>query len=63
MSLDYFRGSAFAFKELMRKALAEIDRGDGELKPVRWRFTTANPARTQISQFKARVLRLQKKAR
>lgn len=55
MSLDDSRGAAWAFRELMREAQAEIDRG--ERQGVTWEWRKANPARTMIGWAKRRLLR------
>lgn len=55
MSTDEYRGSAWAFKRLMRQAQDEIDRG--ERSGARRIWKTANPAKVCIGWFERRVLR------
>ena len=52
-----YRGSCYAFAELMRKAAAEIKAGDGELKPVKIFARRADPRKTYIGPFAAKLLR------
>lgn len=55
MSLDHFKGSAWAVRELMKASKAEIDRG--ERKGVTRLWKTANPAKVTIGWFRRRILR------
>lgn len=55
MSLDAHKGSAWAVRELMRKAEADILAG--ERKGVTRLWKTANPAKVTIGWFKRRLLR------
>ena len=55
MSLDTCRGVAYAYRELMRRAQADIQSG-GEIKPAVVKWKTAHPKLT-IGAFKARLLR------
>lgn len=54
MSFDDHRETAWAYRELMRKAQAEIDAG--ERKGATVKFKTAHP-KVKIGWFKRRVLR------
>lgn len=63
MSLQYFRGNCYAFAELMRKAAAEIKAGNGELKPAKVFARRADPRKTHIGLFAAKVLRFGRRER
>ena len=55
MSLDEYRGTAYAVRELMRMAQADIDSGERKGATVKWK--KANPAKTAIGWFRRRLLR------
>lgn len=55
MSLDEYKGSAWAVRELMRQAKAEIDAGERTGVTRLWK--TANPAKVHIGWFRRRILR------
>ena len=54
------RESAYAFKRWMQQAQDEIDAGIRKGATVKWR--TANPAKVLIGRFKAKILRMEKRA-
>ena len=60
MSLNECRGVAYAYREFMRLAQADIQSG-GEIKPAVVKWKTAHPRRTLIGPFKARLLRWARK--
>lgn len=55
MSLDEYKGAAYAVRTWMREAQAEIDAGTRKGAAVKWK--RANPAKTVIGWFERRVLR------
>lgn len=57
MSFETYRGSAWAVRELMRQAQADINAGIGEIKPARVKWKTAHPRKVLIGAFAARLLR------
>ena len=61
MSLNDCRGSAWATRELMRRAQADIDSG-GEIRPAVVKYRQPHPAKVLIGRFKARILRLRGRA-
>lgn len=54
-SLDDYKGSAWAIRELWRQAQRDLD--SGRDKPARKVYARPNPAKTMIGWFKRRVLR------
>ena len=61
MSLDDCKGTAWSFRELMRRAQADIDSG-GEIRPAVVKYRQPHPAKVLIGTFKARLLRLRGRA-
>lgn len=60
MSLKDFRGSAWAIQQLQQSVQDEIDRG--ERKGATVKYKKPNPAKTYIGPFKARLLRMWRRA-
>ena len=61
MSLNDCRGSAWATRELMRRAQADINSG-GEIRAAVVKYRQPHPAKTLIGTFKSRLLRLRRRA-
>ena len=53
---DDCRGSVWAWRELNRRVAADLERGEGDIRPV-VKLDRANPARVAIGLAKRRLIR------